>query len=583
MGTIAGRLKISMDLFANEGNRPMRRENAVRTLLGTAGLCCLFFTAGCQTTPQESVNQGPVDATYRVDWGMSLQPLGNVGAGQSPAKFTFDVTAAPSCTNDFVVFNTGYAGASGTKPNIVAFNELYSTQGGATGPLCGTGGPSVYWSYFTGTGSALTSVALSGDGTKVAFVENPATGGAILRLLKWNATDGGTVTAPTTAAAGTSWTATPCATGSCVISITFGNAAQDTISEPFYDYTNDVLYVGDNAGAVHKFTGVFNGSPAEVTSGWPITVNSGTTLTSPIYDSVSGNIYVGDSTGRLSFIRTTLSTVPSTGGCTPLPCLDATHLAVGTGGSIVDGPIVDGTNGYVFVVNGTETAHDGVILQAPTSLATSVTENIGANSGTTGVPFYGGAFDNTYFTSSQPNISGYMYVCGKQSETVTAGAVDRPAIYRLGFTGAGVMNSVSASFQVGDPSGGTCSPITEFFNTAASTDWIFFSVGTEVSSAVIPAGSSCAAGDACIMSIDLTTLTAWPPASGTVTSAAIVPTNASGGTSGIVVDNYSSSAQASSIYFSLGTNSTGAGPGLPSCDTTPGMGCAVKLTQSGLQ
>jgi hypothetical protein len=514
---------------------------------------------------------------------MSLLAGGTVGYGQFPAKFTFDVTApvtAASCTTDFVAFNTGYAGASGTKPNIVAFNNLYSTQGGATGPLCGTTGPSVYWSYFTGTGSALTSVVLSGDGTKVAFVENPATGGAVLRLLKWNAADGGTLSAPTTVATGTTWTATPCTTGSCVISITFGNAAQDTISEPFYDYTHDILYVGDKDGAVHEFTGVFNGTPAENTTGWPITVNSGTTLTSPVYDSVSGNIYVGDSTGRLSFIRTTLSTV---GTCTPLPCLNATHLAVGTGGAIVDGPIVDGTNGFVLAVNGTESANDGTILQASTDFTTSVvSENIGSNSGTTGVAIYGGAFDNTYFSSSKPSVAGFMYVCGKQSETVTTGATDRAAVYRLGFTGAGVLNSVSTSLEVGDPSGETCSPMTEFFNTTASTDWIFFSVGYNVNSAVLPSGSACTSG--CVMSINLTTLTAWPPASGTVTSTAAVPANNAGSsTSGIVVDNYSSAAQASSLYFALGTNSTGTGPGLPSCNTTAGVGCAVKLTQSALK
>jgi hypothetical protein len=39
---------------------------------------------------------------------------------------------------------------------------------------------------------------------------------------------------------------------------------------------------------------------------------------------------------------------------------------------------------------------------------------------------------------------------------------------------------------------------------------------------------------------------------------------------------------APSFYFSLGANSTGAGPGVPSCYTTAGVGCAVKLTQSGL-
>lgn len=67
------------------------------------------------------------------------------------------------------------------------------------------------------------------------------------------------------------------------------------------------------------------------------------------------------------------------------------------------------------------------------------------------------------------------------------------------------------------------------------------------------------------------------------------PAHAAGSTSGIVVDNAGTAigagapfVQASSIYFTLGTNSTGTGPGVPSCNTTAGVGCAVKLTQSGL-
>src|SRR6266581_4836805 len=74
--------------------------------------------------------------------------------------------------------------------NIVAFNNLYATQG-SVGGLCAQNGPSVYWSYFTGTGTAVTSIVLSGDGTKVAFAENVA-GVATLRILKWKAGEGTT-------------------------------------------------------------------------------------------------------------------------------------------------------------------------------------------------------------------------------------------------------------------------------------------------------------------------------------------------------------------------------------------------------
>ena len=41
-----------------------------------------------------------------------------------PAKYNFDVTAAPSCAGDFVVYGTN-APTAGTQPSIVAFNQLY--------------------------------------------------------------------------------------------------------------------------------------------------------------------------------------------------------------------------------------------------------------------------------------------------------------------------------------------------------------------------------------------------------------------------------------------------------------------------
>lgn len=81
--------------------------------------------------------------------------------------------------------------------------------------------------------------------------------------------------------------------------------------------------------------------------------------------------------------------------------------------------------------------------------------------------------------------------------------------------------------------------------------------------------------------MDVTGNPAWPPA--TVGSTASLPGRNGGAASGINVDNISTDAQASSIYFSLVANSTGTGPGVPSCNTTAGVGCAVKLTQSGLQ
>jgi hypothetical protein len=309
-------------------------------------------------------------------------------------------------------------------------------------------------------------------------------------------------------------------------------------------------------------------------------------LTSPIFDSISGNIYVGDSTGRLSFIQEVGSTVGGATPCSPLPCLNTVHLAVGTAGAIVDAPIVDGTNGTVFAANGTDSQNSGTILQASTALTGAVSFPLGGQS--LGSPIYSGAFDNTYFTSLPGAIAGHMYVCGKDPATS-----DRPAIYQLNFTVAGVLNSATA-FAGLVSAGAACSPVTEFFNpngggTGVATDWIFFSIGDNSNNGAgttLPMGSLCRINlHGCVISINVTGNPAWPPAS--VTNTAPVPGRNTGSTSGIVVDNQADTSvaagfQASSLYFTLSGNSTGTGPGVPSCNTTPTVGCAIKLTQSGL-
>jgi hypothetical protein len=466
--------------------------------------------------------------------------------------------------------------------NIVAFNNLYSTQGSAGG-LCNQDGPSVYWSYFTGTGQALTSVVLSGDGSKLAFVENAA-GGATLRILKWKSGQGsgaGYPVAPdTTLAAGQNWTSNCPAGNSCVRGIAFNGSFQDTNSPPFYNYNTDTLYVGDDSSRLHKFTGVFNGTPAEVTTGWPIQINGTAKLTGAVYDSVSGNIYVGDNTGRLSFVREVGSTVGSCASGSP-PCLGSVNLAIGTAGAVVDAPVVDGSTGRVIAVNGTETSLNGIVVQASTALTGAVSFNIGGTSAGTGA-MYSGAFDNTYINSAPPSISGHMYLCGNDNAHGS-----RPALYQLSFNGSGVLTGVGTALVnlVSAGSGGgsqSCSPVTEVYNpnvSGGAKDWIFFATADHANTVnPIPAGSTCRT-DAlgCLISIDVTGNPTWPPT--VVTNARSMPTNPAGATSGIVVDNVSSSSQTSNIYLTLGVNSVATSP----CNTTTGVGCAIKLTQAALQ
>jgi hypothetical protein len=95
--------------------------------------------------------------------------------------------------------------------------------------------------------------------------------------------------------------------------------------------------------------------------------------------------------------------------------------------------------------------------------------------------------------------------------------------------------------------------------TASGKDQLFFGV----QNGCLASGGGTGG---CIMSFDITT--GFPSASSAARPEA-------GGTSGIVVDNISAAAQASNIYFTTLSDTT--------CgDSVSGGGCAVKLTQTGL-
>src|SRR5580692_3997955 len=534
----------------------------------------------------------PVRAKKRIhrDWAVSLGANATVGAGQFPAKFTFDVNATPSCTADYVAFTTSLAG-SATTPSIVGFDNLYSTQP-AAGGFCNNAGPSVKWAYNTNpagdtTGTTLTSPVLSFNGTQIAFVESRTNvnGGSILHILKWKPGAGvtvqGTIAAPATPdtvmAPGQAWNTTNCpAANSCIVNIVFSGSQPDTLSAPFYNYATDELYVGDDNGVLHKFTGVFLGTPAEVTTGgWPITVNATTILTSPVLDFTSKNIFVGDSTGRLSFVREVGSTVGACGVGSP-PCLGS--ISQSLTGTLVDPPIVDGSTGRLLAFDGDETsANHGSVFQFDTGLTTGskITVRIGGNAVVAGDVLHAGTFDDAYFSVGP--ASGKLYTCGKDP-----GFNNRPAIYQFSFNAAGVLQTTGIPAPLVNLTntfsfiGDACSPVTEIKNGA--TDRIFFSFVINAN----PGGTAtgCTAGQGCVASIVLGG--AWPPAATTAGIAVpVIPVGQSGngGTSGIVVDNVGAGAQESSIYYTFRTNSTAAIP----CNGTVGVGCAVKVTQSALQ
>ena len=189
-------------------------------------------------------------------------------------------------------------------------------------------------------GQILTSPGYSGNGKQLAFVQTDAALEGNLVLLKWAASTTESVGSPATltsvsAAAYAACPSPPCMT-TFLLTNTSGTPADDRTSSVFYDYIDDIAWVGDSHGWLHKFTPVFNGTPAEVRiGGWPVQVNTGNSLSDPVHDSLSGNVFVGDAGGYLYRVSPTGAVIKSG------------QLDFATG--IAQGPVVDSAAGTVYV------------------------------------------------------------------------------------------------------------------------------------------------------------------------------------------------------------------------------------------
>ncbi len=522
------------------------------------------------------------------DWSISL---GNGGTplNMYPAKFTFDENAPVSCANDFVVYPIAVSGSS-SQPNLVAFNNLYSGTAGANGGCNRT--PSgtdsgvaatVYWSYdVNGIGGAVpTSPALSLDGTKVAFVESNAGLPAHFHVLAWKAGDGRSaanlqnVLLPTTintfvaaAPASGSGTATDLALGSAT-------AGSDTLSSPFVDYSRDVAYVGNDAGMLYRIKDVFctvntacsgSSKPAPSIdtswgSGGVVMVGPGSCagtasseLTGAVLDFVDGNVFVGCSDGNLYGFNS------SGQGLSPPSVTVGDGTASKTYGGIVDPPIIDIVNGFVYAVSGSANGGAyGALVQSKTDLSSSAVAQIGAGNQCN---MHAPTFSHTYF--SNPTSAGALiYVAGATgtvSQPCNPGSSITGSIYVYGVTlgTGGVMTSGTPaySFNLGGGPGAEWAPMLEFYNSTTATDWLF-------------AGAYQA---------DQTNLGSMNITSGFPGGISVVTEGL--GPSGMIVDNDSSAAQAANIYFASQQASA-------TCTNNTNLsavgGCAVKLTQAALQ
>ena len=242
-------------------------------------------------------------------------------------------------------------------------------------------------------------------------------------------------------------------------------------------------------------------------------------------DFVTLNVFVGCANGRVYGFT-------STGA--PLA---TASIAIGNGsatGGVVDPPLVDGVNGFVYAASGTgatpNTTH-AVVVQATTALGGLRVATVGVN-GLFSV--HSPAFNDAYFSS--PTSSSWLLY---QLAYASNGAV---TMYGMTFSAARVMTAgaptAAHSFNIGTVVA-EYAPTTEFIN--GGTDRLFLGL--------LKTGAN----------FDAFPINTFPT---------VIPTplTEGNGPSGMVVDNVSASAQASSIYFG-----------------TQGTNTAVKLTQATLQ
>jgi hypothetical protein len=520
--------------------------------------------------------------------GLWIEPMltGTVQPNAYPAKWGASLTSA-SCS-DFVVYPTGVTSAS-----IVVYNNLYADVCGETvaavyGAYYTDGNNSIYTAY-GGPATVSTSPIISEDGSQLAFIQSNGTDSSSLVLMQL--APSGTLLTPSTPIVVYRTSYRGCSSLPCMTELGWGVPSDypgdlytysDTFSAPFYDYSSDALYVGDDKGYLYKFEGIFGGTPTQPpipptgTRIWPLRLTTINKLTSPVYDPVSGLIFVGDTGGYLY-------AVGSGNQSTQEGTLYATSAQLGD--AIMDAPLVDSTAGMVYVFVTTDSHGMNTVYQFPTGFANGASGNsVEVGKGGAGYYLYAGDFDNVYYSSSTPGSpSGNLYVVGNTGDTT-----DGATLYRIPIT-SNVMGTPNATVTGLTASGEYPwpSPLTEFCNnstsacdtngkdTTSGTDYLFFSVNAGIA-------TKCGAfsGNGCLLSYNITT-----PSSSLPTPASLNVANVTSpgcwATGGLVIDNTDTTNNGAQVYFmALSGNTAGGAGGVTSGNCQVGSGKQTQAYQA---
>src|ERR1700677_3873317 len=338
-----------------------------------------------------------------------------------------------------------------------------------------------------------------------------------------------------------------------------------------------MLYFGDDQGVLYSASPVFVGSVTHGGSAAPVvtsmqvgSTSSQTMLTGPVQDEQSGNVFVGAADGKVYAVPYPLNS----GAASSMVVGEGTGTCSGGvfAGGITDPVIIDDSINalYAYTQNAAtsvSSSNRSVVTQAATgasgttlfgnrvnNLNTGTGNFCGSNPASTGVTavnVHAPAFDNNYYNGTG---TGHLFVCDNSTSAA-------PSMYAITFTGAGVMNNavdatLGLSLSTLGSSGYTeCAPITEIFQPGSDggpdgTDYMLLGAGR------IAGGSSpyaAAIGQAYGVT------GSYVMTKGIEHSVNTYPA-AQDGTSGIVVDNISAAAQASSMYFTTEAVGTSADP-----------------------
>jgi len=577
-----------------------------------------------------------------TDWHVTLGS-GTVAANMSPAKFTFNDNAAPSCANDYAVFGLNVAGSS-TQPNLVGFTNLYSGVIGSTFTISSATESGTTVTIVTSTANTFAT----GEYVTVAGV-SPAGYNGTFQITTVSAT---TFTYTDVSGLGTGSTtgATAVQSGYCGVAPTVqwaynvSTASGTILTSPALstDGTGIAFIESASSGAVFHvltigttgFNGTFIAALNEYFAAQPDNtgaINNATlqsvtystvanTRSSPFVDYNNDVAYFGDDNGNL--YRTNCVFLCAAHGLT-LGIAAGWPVNVAPAGTKMSPPVADSTSGKIFVGGSNGVLYMVPLATCPGSGCAIGNATVGFN-GPNGAVIDGVLLDTTFQTlfvtagrgSSGTNAAGnavqlnesmtrlatismnanaYDLANGTLDDAYYNNSIGSATVSGNGYfcgpvSGSGQAGIFTVGFSATGPLSLTNPPIMSGSSSlnipgnpsVACNPLLSFADGT-IERLFFSQSTLPRTGCNGASATDGCLFSYTIGATGNISFSA--STSEHGGTSGIIVDNAANLPQASSLYFATQSTATGS-TSSPSCTYTlsnaPAF-CAVKVTQSGLQ